>query len=588
MRRRRRPFRKIASALRPVARKYRGFRQGLSSVVRRLADVSEVPVSAGGIVARRRPTAANYLNPVFWVLQAFWFIVRYLTSRNLIAGLQGLPALVGLVTPVVAGFWIVRSTDDRIAYADNRMDYYLANDDLERADFYSRQMCFLAHRDPDVLLSRAQLLDRMGRGEEAVAISIQLAREFDHLPAMEWLSEKELQAISQSGVVDEARDAQLVNWLTWIIRKEPRHLRANFMLGTLRMMRGHYIRAVKPLQTVTQYSREPIPEAWYSLAVCEDMLGNTEAAQASASTAADRFLERDAARPFELQRCLQTLRALVLAGREPEAATLIRQVMPQQPAADQAQLQWLLGDVYARMCERLRTKERRTPEDLARAIDAIYRGLAAAQTNPVVLEELTRLSCSSDIDDTSLQRQLATALDSGVSPGLVHFILGTRLLTQDPPDTDAALQHFQLAETHHAGLPGLLNNIADALVESDDADLDRALRLVNQALDLMPDQPHFFDTRGKILLRQGETLKAIADFERALAAPEIRAVVHDSLAEAWAELGNDEQQQRHRRLAESYRSAESAADSEPARAVVPSVTPPRGSNSLPEPDPNAN
>jgi lipopolysaccharide biosynthesis regulator YciM len=557
-----RPITRLAKS---VSREVHVISQGISSAADSLTTIREESVIVGGFATRKKPTWTNFVNPVFWVLQAIGFVGRYFRSRNPIAGLQGFPAVIGVAAPVLAVLLLAPSARERTTYARGRMDFHEERQELDRADFYARQLCFLAPKNPRVLLSRAQLLDKMERSGEARAVALQLANEYEFLPAVEWLSEKELFTITNGQIVDSERDRQLESWLTWIIDQQPDHLRANFMLGTLRMMRGEYVNAIPPLKTVTRVSRVPIPEASYSLAVSLKATGQIAASQSNAAVAADAFLERDSRQSFDLKKTAQTLRALVMASREQEAAELIQQVTPQRSEEEKVQLQSLLGEVYAQLSKRLRTRERRTPQDLAIAVDAIYRAVAVAQSNPIVMEELTQLSCSAEINDTSLRQQLDIALNSGVSPGLIHFILGTRMLTATPPDPDGALKHFELAAAHNAAFPGLLNNMADAMVESEDEDLDLAFRMVNQAIDFMPNQAYFFDTRGKILRRQGKTLEAIADFEKALAAPEIRGIVHESLAAAWKSLGDDAESERHTRLADWHRQRE--AEASPTDAI---------------------
>ncbi|MEZ6033114.1 MAG: hypothetical protein R3C17_08490 [Planctomycetaceae bacterium] len=231
---------------------------------------------------------------------------------------------------------------------------------------------------------------------------------------------------------------------------------------------------------------------------------------------------------------------------------MIQQASPNRTEQEANELKWLLGEVYAQWCQRLRLKPYRTAEDLARAVDAIYKGVVVAPNNPFVTEEMVQLSCVKDVDDELLQGQLEVALNSGVSPGLVHFIMGTRLLLQENADAKEALQHFELAMQHNASLPGLLNNIADAMVEADSEEIDRALTLVNQAIELIPNQPYFYDTRGKIFLKKGEPLKAVADLEKALAATELRPQVHAELAAAFQSLNNQTQYEYHKAMSEQY------------------------------------
>ena len=553
MSRRRRFFKPVFTVLRSLWADFQKASKTSNAAIASLAKLKEETVTTRGTVVRKRLKTSNYFNPIFWVLQSFWFVARYLTSRAPVAGLQGLPALAGMVAPLLAGIWLTPSVDQKAGYARERMSFYAEHEQFEKADFFARQLCTLTANSPSDLLARAVLLDKMDRTDEAIAIAAQLGNTDKYLPAVEWMTEKELKAISDSGSVDEQRDQQLLTGLRWILQIQPDHLKANLMLGTFHMMRGQFTSALPLLRKVAELSNGSIPEAQYSLAVVQKNLGQTSECKVAASFASDGFLERDSQDAYSIQNVLQTLRALVMAEREPEAVAMLLQTMPQRNEQEVSELKWLLGEVYAQWGKRLRLKSRRSSEELSQAVDVMHRALAAAPNNPVVTEELIALSCTKELEDAMLDGQLQVALNSGISPGLIHFVRGTRLLMTEEPDADSALQHFELAMAHDSAMPGLLNNMADAMVESPTVELHLALRLIEQAIVMMPNQPHFYDTRGKILLKQHEPLKAIADFEKALAAPEIRGLAHEKLSEAYKTMGNEKESQHHQQMALQYK-----------------------------------
>jgi len=249
---------------------------------------------------------------------------------------------------------------------------------------------------------------------------------------------------------------------------------------------------------------------------------------------------------------VQVIRALVLAQKESDAARQINEVALKHPELVES-LRPLLVEVYVAHSSRLRQLTARSSEDLAIAIDCIAKAMEIAPESAVVTDELVALAGMRDLSDELLDQQLQTALNAGVSPGLVHFILGTRAMSATPPNIESAMQHFALTETHNPGMPGLLNNLADAICEQPDGNLEQALTLVNQAIKFLPDQPRVFDTRGKIYLRQKEWLKAIADFEKSLADEDLRLLAHERLAAAYEGLGNASQAEFHRGMAKVLR-----------------------------------
>jgi tetratricopeptide (TPR) repeat protein len=326
----------------------------------------------------------------------------------------------------------------------------------------------------------------------------------------------------------------------------------NFMLGTYLLYRSQLLEARPVLKHVVSLQKGNFPEALYSLAVVEAQLGEEEASRTAAGLAADGFLKRDTLKEFQVEAFMQLIRSLLIARRETEAIQLIQQKFKEVPAYEQ-QFRQLTGEVLAAWSTRLRTSAGRTSEDIQQALAAVSQAVIAAPTSPAVTKELVALAGVSEISDETLDEHLTKALDAGVSPGVIHFIQGTRCLSRNPPDIEAGLQHLRIADTHNPGMPGLLNNMADAIVESETPNLPQALNLVEQALKMLPNQPHVHDTRGKIYLRMGEPLKAISDLEIALQAAELRPTAHAKLAEAYLLLGDQRQHAYHKAMVDSLR-----------------------------------
>ena len=94
------------------------------------------------------------------------------------------------------------------------------------------------------------------------------------------------------------------------------------------------------------------------------------------------------------------------------------------------------------------------------------------------------------------------------------------------------------------------NNLAWALSQDPDKDLDRALAAVNRALELAPDEFRFRETRGQILVGLGRWQEAVDDLEFALnGMPDVPAI-HVALATAYENLGQAELAEIHRQQAQ--------------------------------------
>jgi tetratricopeptide (TPR) repeat protein len=91
------------------------------------------------------------------------------------------------------------------------------------------------------------------------------------------------------------------------------------------------------------------------------------------------------------------------------------------------------------------------------------------------------------------------------------------------------------------------NNLAWALAQEPDADLDAALAAANRALELMPNQSRFLETRGQIYVSLGMWAEAVADLEVALNGMPNTENIHASLAAAYDALGQSDMAAIHRR-----------------------------------------
>jgi len=537
-------------------RKLEKFGKGFQRRFSGLMQLKESSVALNSDDRRKLPAGLSYINPIFWFVQSSVFLFRYLQTRQSGAAIRALPAIVGLLFPVVLEIRLAPGIQEQISQTRAMQVQAAIGKDNDRVEYLLRKLELLTPEDLDVKLARAVLLDQFGRVQEAEKLAADLGNQ-GYVPAVEWLSSKQFTAIVKNPEKVEAADRDLETSLLWILARQSENRDALFRLATFRMLRGQFEKARENLRTLTGLPGGAIAEAWYSLAVVENSLVDSENrgddsmnARNAAEAAANAFLKQNATLPYDQTRFLQLVRSLVLAHREAEAIRQIGELAAEKPDLAVA-LQSLIVEVHLAQSKRLRTAKLRSAEDVTLAIDCVVRAMAIAPAEQAVMDELIALAGVKDLSDQLLEQQLQTALNAGVSPGLVHFILGTRAMSRTPPDTETALSHFALAQTHDPGMPGLLNNMADTIAEMPNADLDQALVLVEQAVRMLPDQPRVYDTRGKIYLRKGEWLKAVADFEKALAAEDLRLSVHLRLVEAYEGLGNQTQVQYHRAMADA-------------------------------------
>ncbi|MFM7058109.1 MAG: hypothetical protein ACKO2P_14415 [Planctomycetota bacterium] len=495
-----------------------------------------------------------FFNPLFWFLQFGGFLLRYLGSRGIFNLLKGTPAICGIVAPVVLAVWIAPDRTAQAARAAGQMAYFQGLGQFEQADFFSRQLCALNPGDDDVFFRRAGLLDQIGRKSDAQTLLLALAQKRNHQPSLRLLCQQDLVEVVQGKSPREGVELVLENNLQELVARFPGDTQGRFMLATLYIHQGKSLEALTLLQVITKSATQPMPQVWYSQAVLQQRLGRDGEARGSAAVAADQFLMQNAERAASTEDLLQAIRSLVLAYRENEAVQLVDS-QRRLAKDEQAQDIWrrAKGEVCAAWSRRLSSRPNATALELAQSVQVLFQAIVAAPELPVVIDELCRLCISNRILAAEVDSHLQTALNSGVSPGLVHFILGTRAATSDPPDHQRAAEHYQLAAAHDASFPGLLNNMANLIADSPEGNYEEAMKLADQALVLLPNQPEIHDTKGKLLLRLGQHTSAIAEFEKALAAPAIRGEVHGNIANAWTALGDRSKADFHRAIADALR-----------------------------------
>ncbi|MFM7168840.1 MAG: tetratricopeptide repeat protein [Planctomycetaceae bacterium] len=524
---------------------------------RELLRLKDSQQSAGTDDRRKLPAGLSYINPIFWVLQSGAFVLRFLQTRQFLDFLAGLPALAGVLSPLMLEIWLVPTEQQQVARARASFRVHAQAKDFEQADFFLRQLAALQPGEPDHLLQRSLVQSALGHNEQARKVALSLMQDRGYLPAAEWLAEQHFKVFSDQAIPSEESWTALEQVIDWILARQPDHIKASFMRATGLMVRGEYSRAEVVLRKLVSQPRGNFAQALFSLAEVELNLGRETESRDFARAAADQLVQAYTREKLVLEDFVRLMRCLVLAHREQDAVQLITEAAGVHPDLT-SELRELMLQVYVAHCRRLRLQQNRASEDLQQALDLITRALVISPMDARVTEELVALSGAREMSDETLELQLNAALAAGISPGTVHFILGTREMSRNPPNIAEAMVHFDLAQEHLPGMPGLLNNIADAMSDQPEADLERAMDLVNQALKYLPDQPAVYDTRGKILLRQGKTLEAIADFERALSDRQNPDKVHEHLAKAWEQAGNPQKAAIHRAIVEELQKQNTA------------------------------
>jgi predicted Zn-dependent protease len=187
-----------------------------------------------------------------------------------------------------------------------------------------------------------------------------------------------------------------------------------------------------------------------------------------------------------------------------------------------------------------------SPRSLISSLDLLRQAMNYDPVNPHLMEAIIQACLRASKSDNQELKVLKEAIVQGLHSDTAHFILGT-IAINEGRDKEA-MYHLEISAKSNPNLPGVLNNLAYLIANSDSPDLQRALRLSNAAIQSLPNHPYLRETRGQIHLKLGNYTEAIADLEMGLSAVEIRPSIRRGLKEAYTALGQDDIAKRQQEL----------------------------------------
>ncbi|MCY2937178.1 MAG: tetratricopeptide repeat protein [Planctomycetota bacterium] len=144
------------------------------------------------------------------------------------------------------------------------------------------------------------------------------------------------------------------------------------------------------------------------------------------------------------------------------------------------------------------------------------------------------------------RERLEAMLAKGVSPDIIHLLLAAdyHVARRD----QMARLHFDLAYRANPNDIGVANNLAWYLAHYSPRDFDRAIALVNSAIEKQSTNGSFIETRGQIYARMGQFREAITDLEQSLTILGQRRSIHNTLMECYEGLGEPDLAKKHKTL----------------------------------------
>lgn len=311
---------------------------------------------------------------------------------------------------------------------------------------------------------------------------------------------------------------------------------------------GRYSLAIKDMNAARKYFEQAantFPELWQALGLIDAALGHEDTARLNFQRSAEYHSEKLQADPKNESIRVDYAQVLMNLGRLNDAKDVLEQGRLLNPEGKWSSLLASLSVSYHDL-----NAEQGKP--VAEMLGYLDKALTYDSNHGPALTRLMAYAKADVKGNNDLRAVLSRVIAEGQQPALAHLAMGNLCWMEG--DRKAALFHFERALDIRDDAPALLNNLAWLISHDPEApDLERAIALVNSALEKNPDNPSFLDTRGTIYFLKKDWNLALVDLEKALSGVRDKSAVHSKLATIYKELGMSEIAEQHEKLVQELK-----------------------------------
>ncbi|MFO0941581.1 MAG: tetratricopeptide repeat protein [Pirellulales bacterium] len=485
----------------------------------------------------KMPSLAKMLNPFQWIYWLGLFIWEWLRSRPYSCVLPALPSVaLGLVLVTIAYQARFQTGVSRQSQYRRMYDQAIDDERLNDAGIILSALIELNPGNEGLRYQKAILEEKKGDRKKAVELMERLVTSAKSPRAALWLISNEID-LKNAGSWDIPTH-QKFRYLTGVALEasdSDSRIKSEKLLGSYLLAINAKKEAVKYLGSLA--GRDPtfaLPTA----IVCNE-LGDRIQARQFAEIAASHFSALLAENPKSSEIRTNLAKALTLLEQEDQASQVLIEGF--NLTKDET-LKTLAGEAYV---YRIRRKNNDN-SSLQDRLEDSKRALILAPNSQVVMDEVIGLLFECRTNKNDAIASVRATLAQGLDPKAVHFVRGTLALFENR--AEEAKKELEQASSDGNQMPGVLNNLAMAILKSQNPDLESALQMAELANQLLPNHAFLRDTRGQLLVKLKRYSDAIPDLEYALKEQELAKTAHAALAEAYRQLGNEELASRHETL----------------------------------------
>ncbi|CAD72638.1 MAG TPA: hypothetical protein DDX19_22770 [Rhodopirellula baltica] len=484
----------------------------------------------------------RYFNPLQWFK---WFGQWFVAWFRTIPWKRASTAIPALALTVALAILLFVSTGKNVSWRNQLIREQLADaferDDYKTADLLIRRQIDEGDESAETLYRLAVARNQQDETEEAQSLMRGLVAQQRDPRAARWLLQELYEQKKWADLENEEQRefGQLLRLLSEELPDD---------LGIKKAYADYLIRTNRQNQAVPYLVQLASVQPMFGLqaAMISRQAGEDDAATRYAETTLEKIQQLFEEEPASPQLAMANVQALIFLEKHADAVRLLSESIGRMKTKEhQAGLQQAMGDTIVVWINKIESEPNETVEERLRVLKMLQVALQYAPNNPRVLSLVAdQVLKTLESDDKELIK-IRAALVKGSSPGIANFIRGTAALLND--DAEKATLHLKLAAEHLPHSSAILNNLAVAMAEKEDGDLEQALQISEQAIEsVSTPNAYFYETRGQILTKLGKHLEAIPDLERALAEESLANAAHESLAVCFEALGQEDLAEEHR------------------------------------------
>ena len=487
--------------------------------------------------------------PYYLVWSLVGFVSGWVQTRQTRYLLVGVPAL-------VLSFLVVALTlQSRQGLDSETIRRYVATaqqllqkDQVDQAEFYMNRLKHLGYHSDPMLTTRAEIATRRDRPDLAELCYRDMLTNSDHSQDALAHYQLGLRELKLAQDPHSKAASQAIHHFQQTLETNPGSLSSHELLAKLYLMRGDLTSVALHMEPVAQAH----PAFHIDLARVYEKL-ERHSKKADSAAQAELFFAQAVTQlestpsseaPPHPQRAQQHVagylnwsESLVMQGKLDGAVKIVTQAIEAQ---DSPELRRRLASIYIRQVNDLP----KSTESWQKRWDLVT---LSRNYDPDAREALVILADIAAHAPFELRlqakREIQPYLDSGQAPPAAYYLVGTAAAEGQQWDTALKLLRQSVKIEPRADIAW--NNLAHALYSQTLPDWEEAERCVNEAIRLNPTPPIYHETRGQIMVGRERWAEAIRELELALRDLPPEARIHQGLATAYFQLGDEDLAEYH-------------------------------------------